>query len=385
MRQITGLKLGVLPALVMALALSGCSALNPFAAKKLPPAELVKFTPSMNVKASWTVNVGKSEEGAFSPALDGNVVYVASESGTLAALDQGSGAKKWSVDLKSKLVAGVAATANVLAVVDAGRNLIGFDSSGKQLWKTNLGNDVTTRPVGASGLILVRTIDYSIAAYSSQSGGLVWKYTRQLPPLTLRSEAPIEVNNGRVYAGLPGGRLVGLDINTGQVVWEGLLAAPSGTTEIERISDVTGAPVYNFREVCGATFQGRVGCLDATSGRPIWAEDFSAPNGASVDDRYLIASNELGDLYSYSRNGGKRAWKIENFERRNPTTPVVVGRAVALGDFEGYLHFIGRDDGRTLARVRVGSTEFSSKPVVSDSGQVLVQSRGGDVTALSIQ
>jgi outer membrane protein assembly factor BamB len=104
-----------------------------------------------------------------------------------------------------------------------------------------------------------------------------------------------------------------------------------------------------------------------------------------VDDRYLITANELGDMYAFSRNGGKRAWKIENFERRSPTTPVVVGRAVAIGDFEGYLHFIGRDDGRTLARLRIGSTELSSKPVVTDSGLIFVQSRGGDLSALSIQ
>jgi outer membrane protein assembly factor BamB len=378
-------KLGLIPALAALMVVTGCSSLNPFAAKRLPPAELVKFTPSLNVKVNWTTGVGKSAEGAFAPAVDGNTVYAASEAGTLTALDQASGKQKWSVDLKTKLVAGVAVTANLVAVIDSSRQLVGFDLSGKQLWKTNIGNDVTTKPIGVSGLILVRTIDYSIAAYSSQSGGLVWKYTRQLPPLTLRSEAPLEINNGRVYAGLPGGRLVGLDINTGQVLWEGLLASPTGTTEIERISDVTGAPVYNFREVCGATFQGRVGCLDATTGRPLWSEDFSAPNGASVDDRYLITANELGDMYAFSRNGGKRAWKIENFERRSPTTPVVVGRAVAIGDFEGYLHFIGRDDGRTLARLRIGSTELSSKPVVTDSGLIFVQSRGGDLSALSIQ
>lgn len=367
------------------LLLAGCASLNPFAKKTLPPAELVKFTPNLDVKVLWTANVGKSEEGAFAPVAEGGVVYAASQSGQLSAFDQTTGAKRWSIDLKTRLLAGVAVTGNVIAVVDADQQLRGFDLTGRQLWKVALGNDVTTRPVGVGGVFIVRPIDYSVVAYAAQNGAQNWVYTRQLPPLTLRGEAPVEVSNGRVYAGLPGGRFVGLDINNGQVLWEGLLASPSGTTEIERISDVTGAPVYNFREVCGATFQGRLGCLDATSGRTLWAQDFSAPNGASVDDRYVIAANELGDLFAFSRNGGKRAWKVENFERRGATTPVATGRAVVLGDFEGYVHFVGRDDGRTLNRLRVGSQGFSSRPVLTDSGAVLVQSRGGDIAILSIQ
>ena len=240
-------------------------------------------------------------------------------------------------------------------------------------------------PVGASGVILVRGIDFSVVAYSASNGGQRWKYTRQLPPLTLRTNSPVYVNNARVYAGFPGGRLFALDLNSGAVVWEGALASPRGTTEIERIADVTGTPVYSFREVCAAAFQGKLGCLDAVSARPVWATDFSAPNGASVDDRYMIAANELGDMFAFSRSGGKQVWKIENFQRRQPSTPTAVGRAVAVGDFEGYVHFIERDTGKTIARTRGGSTELASPPVPVDNDALVAQSRGGTLTLISIQ
>lgn len=364
---------------------STMSSLNPFGGNAVKAAQLQSFTPQIKVANAWSVDVGDSKQGAFAPALLDGTVYAASEEGQLLAIDKATGKTKWRIKVGSALKAGVAATADTVAVIDANNNLIAFDLAGKQKWQVAIGVDVSTVPTGAPGTLLVRGIDFSVIAYSASNGAQRWKYSRQLPPLTLRVNSPVDVNNARVYAGFPGGRLVSLDLTAGNVVWEGNLASPTGTTEIERISDVTGTPIYNFREVCAAAFQGKIGCLDSVSARPIWSTEFSAPNGTSVDDRYMIAPNELGDLFAFSRSGGKQVWKIDTFQRRQPTTPTVIGRAVAVGDFEGYMHFIDRDTGKTIARTRVGSTSFTSPAVSVENDALLVQSRGGNVALISVQ
>lgn len=365
--------------------LAGCSSLNPFASSALKPAPLEDFVPDLGVKEVWSIEVGDSDEGTFRSAQEEGYLFAASGEGKLLALAAGTGKVLWTGKIDEGLSAGVAATADTVAVVDKKNALRAYDFSGKAKWATNLDTDVTTQPVGVAGLILVRTIDYAISAYSAESGGLVWRYQRQLPPLTLRGDMPITVNNGRVYAGFPGGRLVGVDINNGNLVWEGSLSTPAGTTEIERIADVTGAPSYNFREICAGSFQGSVGCLDSLTGKLVWSKNFSAPNGTSVDDRYLIANNELGDLFAFSRSGGKEVWRISNFQRRKPSTPVIVGRAAAIGDFEGYLHFINRDNGRTLARMRVGKESLTASPMVIDGEEMVVQSRDGKLVKLAVR
>lgn len=375
-------------ALTLLALLGGCStlqSLNPFASGKVKPAELVSFKPDLNVSTRWSVDVGDSETGNFAPATYNNTVYAASEEGRLTAIDKSTGKVRWQVKTDSKLKAGVAATVDTIVAVDVNNQLLAFDINGKGKWKVNVGGEVTSVPSAAPGTILVRGIDFSVMAFSSDTGVQRWKYSRQLPPLTLRINATVDVNNARVYAGFPGGRLVGLDLNNGNVVWEGLLTSPSGTTEIERIADITGNPVYNFREVCAAAFQGKVGCLDAVNGRSIWNAEFSSPNGASVDDRYLIASNELGDLFAFSRSGGKQVWRVPTFQRRLPTAPLAVGRAVAVGDFEGYVHFIDRDTGKTIARTQVGSKPFTGQPQAADNNQILVQSRKGNLALISVQ
>ncbi|HEX4843074.1 MAG TPA: outer membrane protein assembly factor BamB [Limnobacter sp.] len=364
---------------------STMSSLNPFGSGAVKPAELKAFTPALNVSTAWKIDVGDSEQGYFVPSVFEDTVYVASQAGQLRALNKSTGQVKWSIKTDTKLKAGVAASVDTIAVVDVNNRLLAFDNNGKQKWSVNIGTEVNTVPTAATGTVLVRGIDFSVIAYATENGAQRWKYTRQLPPLTLRINSPVDVNNARVYAGFPGGRLVSLDLNTGNLAWEGILATPTGTTEIERITDITGTPTYNFREVCAASFQGRLGCLDATSARPIWSVDFSAPSGASVDDRYMIAANELGDLFAFSRTGGKQVWRIENFQRREPTMPAIVGRAAVLGDFDGYVHFIDRDTGKTIARTRVGSKPFTAAPIPVDANSVLIQSRDGDVAMLTIR
>jgi len=379
-------------ALAILALLGGCStlgstmsSLNPFGGNAVKPAALQPFTAQLKVVNSWSVDVGDSKEGTFAPVALESTVYAASEEGQVMAIDKATGKVKWKVKAAKKLKAGVAVTADTVAVVDDANNLLAYDLDGKQKWQVGVGSDVSSVPVGASNTIFVRTIDFSVLAYAASNGGQRWKYSRQLPPLTLRVNTPVDVNNARVYAGFPGGRLVALDLNNGAVVWEGNLASPTGTTEIERISDVTGTPIYNFREVCAASFQGKVGCLDAVTARPIWSSDFSAPSGSSVDDRYMIAPNELGDLFAFSRSGGKQVWRIETFQRRQPTSPTVIGRAVAVGDYEGYVHFIDRDTGKTIARTKVGSSSLTSQAVPVESDALLVQSRGGNLALISVK
>lgn len=365
--------------------LAGCSSLNPFASSTLQPAKLQPYAEALDVQPVWQLDVGDSDLGVFVPATQGEFLFAASGEGNLLAIAPKTGKIIWSSQIKEGLSAGVGATADTVAVVDVNNNLRAFDFEGNAKWSIQLETDVTTQPIGEAGLILVRTIDYAVSAYSAQSGGLVWRYQRQLPPLTLRAEIPVAVNNGVVYAGFPGGRVVGLDFETGNLIWEGSLSTPSGTTEIERIADVTGAPTYNFREICAGSFQGSVGCLDLNSGRTVWSTEFSAPNGTSVDGRYLIASNEIGDLYAFSRSGGREVWRIQTLQRRGPTTPVVVGRAVAIGDYEGYLHFINRDDGATISRLRVGKEPLAASPFKLTESLLISQSRDGKLILLAVQ
>ena len=47
---------------------------------------------------------------------------------------------------------------------------------------------------------------------------------------------------GLVITGLPGGKLMAIASDSGNVQWEGTVATPRGASDLERLTDVVGSP-----------------------------------------------------------------------------------------------------------------------------------------------
>ena len=69
---------------------------------------------------------------------------------------------------------------------------------------------------------------------------------------------------------------------------------------------------------------------------------------------------------------------------RETAAPYALGEFVAVGDYEGYLHGLNREDGSFAARIRLGSGAIQTAPLEFDNG-LLVQTRGGGLYSLAIQ
>jgi len=181
-----------------------------------------------------------------------------------------------------------------------------------------------------------------------------------------------------IVTGFPGGKLGVLAPANGALRWESTVSYPKGVSEIERLNDVTGMPAVNGRQVCATTFQGRVSCLELTNGQPQWGKDFSSPSGLAQDDTSLYASDETSAVYAFDRQNGNERWKNTELRYRSLGAPVAVGRSVVVGDFEGFVHFLSREDGKILARMKTDGSAVTAAPVMA--GQTLVvQTRDGDI------
>jgi outer membrane protein assembly factor BamB len=160
---------------------------------------------------------------------------------------------------------------------------------------------------------------------------------------------------------------------------------PRGTTELERIADLSGAPVVTGRDVCAVAYQGRVACFDAATGAPRWAKDLSSEVGVAVDDRFVFAADEKGAVTALSRDTGSGVWRNNKLAYRGLSTPVSVGRAVAVGDAQGFIHFLSREDGAFLARVSTdGSPIMAASPLIAGANAVF-QTQAGAVVALATE
>lgn len=380
-----------LPLLAVILLLQGCQTVSSVydgwfgSGPKQKAAELVSFEPRATMRVVWQGSVGSAQNNAFYPVASGNTVYAGGASGQIAGFSASNGAQQARFDAGSPLSGGVGYGSGLILVGTARGEVLAFESSGKPAWKVQLTGEVLSPPAGADGVVVVRTGDGRIYGLNAVDGKQRWVYQRAMPPLAVRSFAGILVDRGAVFAGFPGGRLVAIALATGNVGWEAVVALPKGTTELERVTDVTSFPVIDGSQICAVAFQGRVACFDVQRGETVWARDVSSIAGMGLDARNVYVTDDRSAVQAYDRRGGAGLWKQDKLQGRWATAPLALGRYVIVGDFQGYVHVMSRDDGAFVARMATDGSPVQVPPLAIDLSTFLVQTRSGGVFAISIQ
>jgi len=369
--------------------MTGCStisSLNPFASKSKgnQPAPLVELKASMAVRTAWKLEVGKSQSTIFSPALAGNTVVAAGADGTIVRADAASGRQMWRVKAGTDLTAGVGTDGQLVVVGGAKGQLLAFDMDGKKLWTAQLSSEILSAPAVAQGMVIARSIDNRIVGFDARTGEKKWTVQRTAPPLTLRLAPGMVVHGTDVIVAQPGGKLLALIIATGAPRWEVEVGVARGATELERVTDIGGVPVIFENDVCAVAYQGRVACFDIATGSAKWTRDLSSEAGVAVDQRFVFAPDDKGALFAFNREGGASAWKNDKLSYRRLSTPVSYGRAVAVGDYQGYVHFLSREDGAFLARAATDGSPIMSTPLVAGTN-LIFQTQNGTVTAIAVE
>lgn len=350
-----------------------------------PPEELSEFKETATAKVLWQAKVGNAGDFHFAPAVEAGYAYVASSEGDLIKLDISNGNQAWKVNAGEKLSGGVGVGGSLVMVGTTSGVVYAYDISGKLQWKSMLSSEVLSAPIYYDGLVIVRTGDSRIYGINANDGSRKWVYDRTGPALALRSSAGVVVDGGAVYAGFAGGKLISIRADNGKLMWEASVAQPKGVTEIERIADITSLPVVDGPLVYAVAYQGRIAAVDRSTGRILWNREISSLNGLSALDARIFVSHYMGSVYSLDYASGKTFWRQGELKYRNLTVPVPLGSWVAVGDVEGYVHYLGREDGAFNARVKLTDSPILPRMVLLNSDTLLAQSVEGGVYAVQIK
>ncbi len=378
-------KLGCLMLLVISM-LGGCGW---FGGKKTPtrvPAELAEFKPNLSVRTLWQAQVGSSGRFALQPAHSGELVVAAAADGTVSAYQLSTGQLRWRVTAGFPISAGVG-VGNGLVVVGGGEgDVVALSlTDGAVRWKSKINAEPFGAPALVQNVVVVRASDARLFGLDAEKGSRLWTVQRTLPPLVMRTEALMATSADTLFTGMPGGRLLAVNASNGNIRFDTSVALPRGSTELERMVDVIGPVLLNAGEVCGAAHQGRVACINIQTAALSWARDFSAAVGLGGDARYVFAVDTRSHVQAFSRNGGAVVWKNERLQYRALSAPVSWGRAVVVGDFQGQIHFLAREDGAMLARVPTDGGMVRAAPIMVEQGAinaVIVQTANGGLFVL---
>lgn len=351
--------------------------------KKTLPAPLVDFKASVEVKPRANSNIGGAGTFVFTPALNKEGLFVNGFDGKLARYEADTLKETWRIDAGKKLSGGTGAGDGLIAVGTQKGEVLAYDYSGKALWQARVSSEILSPPQIAGGLVLVRSGDGRIYAFDAKDGSRKWLYQRATPALTVRSFGGLMVDKNGVFAGFGGGKLVALDLASGNVGWEVSVALPRGVSELERIADVTSNAVTDGRQVCAAAFQGRVACFEIQSGNAIWARDISSIAGLAMDARNVYVVDVNGAVHAMDKGTGGYVWKQDKLAHRQLSTPLIYRGYVVVGDLQGYVHFISREDGAFAARIATDGSPIRAQPQALTDG-VLVQTKNGGLFVLGL-
>lgn len=385
----------LLPGLLSVTLLSGCSLFSGEEdVVKMSPLPTVEnqFTPS----TAWDVSVGNGIGDFYSnlhPAYADSVVYAADRKGTVKAVNTDDGKEVWSVNLAEKdgwfsrkpalLSGGLTVAGGHVYVGSEKAQVYALNSSdGSIAWQTTVAGESLSRPVVSDGLVLIHTSNGQLQALNEADGLVKWTVNLDMPALSLRGESAPATAFGAAIVGGDNGRVSAVLMQQGQMIWQQRISQATGSTEIDRLSDVDTTPVIVNGVVYALAYNGNLTALDLRSGQIMWKRELGSVNDFIVEGNRIYMVDQNDRLLALSTEGGVTLWTQSDLLHRLLTAPALYNGSLVVGDSEGYMHWIDPDNGRFVAQQKVDSSGFLTDPVVAD-GKLLIQAKDGTLYAIT--
>lgn len=370
---------------VLAASLAGCSALSStvssvgsvwnswFGSEKAKPAALEALSGPATGRIAWSTK-GDDINFPLSIATPGDRFVVAGSDGSVRALSSADGRELWRGEAGGKLLAGIGSDGRFAAVVNRDNELVVLDA-GRVAWKKALPTPVVAAPLVAGERVFALTLDRQVLAFDALDGRKIWELKRPGEPLTLAKAGVLLAYKNTLIVG-QGPRLAGVDPLNGQLRWEASVASPRGTNEVERLADLVGPAVRQGELICARAFQSSVGCVNAERGSALWNRVVGGTNGVGADAQVVVAGDASDRLSAWRLANGDLAWSADQFQHRKLSEPVVLGKQVLVGDYEGQLHLLDRETGKTRSRLATDGSQVITIALMGDMALAATKSGG---------
>lgn len=372
---------------VLFVVLSGCAVFGDDD-EELGPAPLVDIEPEYRLRKVWSDNVGNGQGDLYNrlqPAIAGERIFVAAASGDVEAFDRVEGRSLWSVDLDVPLNGGVGAGGGLVLVASANGRVWALEAdTGEPRWDTSVNSEVLAPPQTDGRVVVVQAFDGRLVGLAAEDGRRLWSYAAGAPVLMLRATSTPLLHEGAAIAAFANGRVIALDLASGKPYWEARVATPSGTSEIERLIDITGDMLIDDGVLYVVAYQGDLTALDLRSGRRLWARPASSYSSISHGFGNLYVATAGGSVVAIADNNQGQRWEQSALARRELSGTAALGNTVAVGDRSGYLHLLAQADGRQVGRTRVDRDGIRVAPI-ADGDLLYVFGNSGDIVAYRIE
>ncbi len=229
--------------------------------------------------------------------------------------------------------------------------------TGRINWQYELRNPQISKPVVDSNRLFVTTTDDTVYGFDAATGKWLWHYRRRTAQTaTVRGASSPVVDGRQLFAGLSDGYLVSLGVEDGQLKWEKRLHP--GT----KFMDVDAPVLMDESRIYVPAYDGSLFCLKKNDGEVIWKIDAGGARSILLDDSRLIFPSTDGFVYALDKKSGKQLWKFE-LDGGVPTDVVAADRYWIVASSAQYFYALDRMTGEGVYRFNAGwDSGFNGPP-----------------------
>lgn len=358
---------------------------------KLPtPTPLTPITSSVTAQKIWASAATTGNDDLLfplAPVTDNGVLYTAGHTGDVTALTLTNGKKIWQRHYPQlPFSSNLALTGNFLYLGTDNAEVVKLDkTTGQLLWKKSVPSTVIAAPSATSDNVFAKTINGEITALSTPDGRPHWNYQQTAPALILRDTSNVLLHDNLLLAGFANGTLTAFDHRNGDILWNKQISLSAGKTDVERMNDVAASPKIGQGILYAATYQGQL--IAFTLAHPqdnLWQVDASLYNDFTLSPAAIFYGDSTGNLLALDKKTGATLWQQTALSYRHLTAPLYIEHnLLAVGDQEGYLHFLSASDGHLVGRIHVDRSGMITAPIWRD-GLLILQTNAGKIYAYKI-
>lgn len=338
-----------------------------------------------DLKKIWKTSVGKGGSATArvtsSPVVADGKVFAMDAKARVTALDAKTGKQIWRVSLTPKGEKGAAGFGGGLSydmerlfVSNGFGHILALDpDTGAQIWKREFGVPFHFAPTVSSGRVFVTTVDNQLHTVSSFDGSSLWSHRAIAEAAGILSDTNPAVDGDMVIAPFSSGEIVALRAQNGQQAWTDQLTKSGRQTAISNISAIAGRPAVNAGQIIAISHSGRLVSIDLRSGERIWTRNIGGTQTPWIAGEYVYVVNSDSQVLCLTRRDGRIRWiaKLQQFADNSEKKrilwngPVMAGNQLVLFSSHGRFVALSPYTG-ALLQVGKASGGVNTAPVVAD-------------------
>ncbi|MFL6725150.1 MAG: PQQ-binding-like beta-propeller repeat protein, partial [Sphingomicrobium sp.] len=336
---------------------------------------------------AFTVQAGRGSSLtarlASAPIVANGRVYTIDTLGAVRAFDARTGGPVWASQTpndrgnEASLYGGGIAYDNGRIYATNGLGYVAAldERTGGIAWQVRPGGPLRGAPSIANGTIYVISQDNQIYALNEANGSTNWSAAASVEIAGIFGSASPAVGQGTVVAGFSSGELNAYRYENGRQVWQDALQRTSIRTSVSSLSDIDADPVIDNGQVFAVGQGGRMVALELTTGQRMWELNIGGIDTPWVAGDWIFVITDDAKLLCISRGNGHIRWinQLPQFQKPKSKSgqieysgPVLAGGRLIVTGSTGVIVNIDPTTGSFQSQTNVGAS-ISLPPVVANS------------------